>query len=97
MGSMDIASILAKCISLIKEERDKMNICFASRVLDFAEGQTRELDVKTACQRIYKVKRQVGHSLEITLTSPIKRKLEIAYIEKTLQEKITLIIKGDQA
>jgi GTP-binding protein EngB required for normal cell division/uncharacterized membrane-anchored protein YhcB (DUF1043 family) len=94
-GSKNIAHVLDKCISLIEAERDEMNICFASRALDFAEGRTRKLDVKTVRQRIHQVERQVGHSLEITLNNPIK-KLDIARLEKTLQEKITIIIKGNQ-
>ena len=72
-----------------------MNICFASRILDFAEGKTQKLSIKSASNRVFKVNRQVGSFIEIILFDKPKRKYNVVELEKKLQEKV--IIKYERS
>ena len=94
-GTHDLSQALKQCSQSIETARNLMNICFASRILDFAEGKTQKLSIKSASTRVFKVNRQVGSFIEIILFDKPKRKYNVVELEKKLQEKV--IIKYERS
>jgi hypothetical protein len=93
VGTSQMSQALEKAAFQLREQVTILNMGFAMRVIDCAEGKVSVLDLEKAKTLIANVTRQVGHSMEIEFVGKVPRKLQFLDVEKTIQEKISTTSK----
>jgi tellurite resistance protein/GTP-binding protein EngB required for normal cell division len=93
LGTSQMSQTLQKAAFQLKEQVTILNMGFAMRVIDCAEGKINVLDLEKAKKLIANVTRQVGHSMEIEFVGKVPHKLQFSAVEKTIQEKISTTSK----
>ncbi len=89
-GLAFVGKTLERGAETLQKQSDILNTHFAARILDFAGSSPSESSAQALRAQIHEVRRKVGESIDINVSSKLKAPKNLNAIESVIQEKITL-------
>lgn len=89
-GLAFVGQTLNRGAEILQEQSSVLNAHFAARILDFASGAPSESSAHALRAQIHEVRRRVGESIDIEVSSKLRAPKNLNIIESVIQEKITL-------
>lgn len=91
-----VGQALGRGAETLQEQSSILNKHFAARLLDFAGRSPSESSARTLRAQIHEVRRKVGESIDIKVSSDLTAPKHLNSIESVIQEKVTLQKAGAQ-
>lgn len=89
-GLAFVGQALERGAETLQKQSGILNTHFAARILDFAGNSPSESSAQALRAQIREVRRKVGESIDIEISSKLKAPKNLSIIEAVIQEKITL-------
>jgi len=89
-GLAFVGQTIERGAETLQKQSSILNTHFAARILDFAGSAPSESSAQALRAQIHEVRRKVGESIDIEVSSKVKAPKDLNNIESVIQEKITL-------
>ncbi len=91
-----VGQTLGRGAETLQEQSSILNTHFAARLLDFAGKAPSESSARALRAQIHEVRRKVGESIDIKVSSELRVPKHLNIIESVIQERVTLQKAGAQ-
>jgi hypothetical protein len=90
-GARALGDELAKATLVLAEARDKLNVAFAARIVQFAERHGESDPSEVQPFHVGRVDRELGRHMNIMLDRPLQLKRTEAELAAVLQERLQIL------